>query len=267
MIGPDAGSTFATTILVGIVMLLILWVVVYIVKGIVYSNLTRVMLVKDRVPLQGNSFQVVAENMPAAINGNDYTYGFWIKLASFEISATHKLLWYRADTAASMRGCPVCLLNKSSNKMHFLLATNLTRMDITRNDIMAKDMVDLRSSEKMAIVTLDYMPMSRWTHIAIVVRDRYVTLLVDGEVYSNGTVEGYASPGAVIIPPSGTIYIGGEPKVSGELTKMEFCNYAASIDEVAQMYSMGPDFRLVAVGGIINLPQYGIRSPIYKIGS
>lgn len=259
--------TFATTMLVGVVMLLILWVVVYVVRGIVYSSLARVMLIKERIPLQGNSFQVVAENMPAAINGNDYTYGFWIKLSSFEISAEHKVLWYRADSAASMRGCPVCLLDASSNKMHFLLATNLTRMDLTRKDVLGSNVSDLQSSEKIAIVTLDYMPMSRWTHVAIVVRDRYVTLFVDGDVYSNGTVEGYATPGAVILPPSGTIYVGGEPKVTGELTKMEFCNYASSIDEVARMYASGPDFRIVTAGGLLNLPMYGFRWPVYKIGS
>lgn len=258
----------AIAILVIAALLLIVYVVVVIVRSIVHSNMTRVTLVKERLSLHGNGYVIQAENMPASINGNEYTYGFWMNIASFAVPTNeHKILWYRASSYDSMRGCPLCMLDKDSNKVHFILSTNLTRQDILRRDVLANSMQNLRAIEAMAVVTLDYMPTSNWVHIALVVRDRYVTLYVDGEVYANGTVEGYAKTGAVISPANGTIYVGNEKNVKGELTKMEFCNYAASSDEVAAMYASGPDFRFSTLGGFVNLPMYGLRWPVYRIGS
>lgn len=263
-------SQFAIATLVATVLLLIVWVIVYILRGVMYGSLVRVSLVKERVKLHGNGFQVVAENMPAAVNGNDFSYGFWIKLNDFSITNIHKVLWYRSSKVENMRGSPVCLLDRSSNKMYFILATNLTKTDLSRQDILGKAMDDVKSSESVAVVMLDYLPMNRWSHVALVVRDRYVSIFLDGEVYNSGTVDSLTGTSTnvspVISPPSGTVYIGGEPTINGEITKMEFANYAVSVDDVKAMYLSGPTQRLVGIAGL-DIPMYGLRWPVYKIGS
>ena len=267
MLSVARDSGFATSFLVVVVLLLIIWVVVYIIRNVMYGTFTTVTLVTSQVPINGNTFQVVASNMPAAVNGNDYTYAFWMKLMDFSLTNYHKLIWYRSASPDNMAGCPLCMLDRGTNRLYFLLSTNQTSATLTRNDVVGKEIDQLRSDNSMAVVSLDYVPMSRWTHLGIIVRDRYVTLTVDGEVYANGTVSTFVggNTGAVISPASGTIYIGGESTVDGLITRMQFANYATSLDDMRNMYLAGPSHSMMGIGGL-NIPTYGLRWPVYRLG-
>jgi hypothetical protein len=265
-------NNVVVVMLVSVAICLLAWLLIYITRQVVIGTNTSVLLTADILALNSANYTTITTaNMPASVNGNSFTYTFWIKLMTFDQTSTHKILWFRSSGTNDALGSPLVMLDSSSNRMYVLLATNLTPLGITFSDVTGRRIDELRSNLRFAVAVIDYVPMTRWAHIGIIVNDCYVQLALDGVLYSSGTVDNYASASSadsvrpMIKPASGTIYIGGQPSVQGSMTRLQFSNYPMNIADIKKMYDALPSGS--SMFSLVGLPQYGLRNPIYRISS
>lgn len=132
-------------------------------------------------------------------------------------------------------------------------------------------------------VIIDYVPLQRWVHIAIVVNETIdkgiITTYVDGEVVDTISSKdrvtlstGLAIPvnfTGLNITKTGDVYTGGDVNdddlsqgFPGIIGKINVSNFDMNGKEVYNMYIKGPIDNLASK---IGLPAYAVRSPIYKI--
>ena len=133
-------------------------------------------------------------------------------------------------------------------------------------------------------VIIDYVPLQRWVHVAIVVNETInkgvITTYIDGEV-----VDSISSKDKVMLSTgisvdvnftglnltkTGDVYTGGDVNdddlsqgFPGIIGKINVSNFDMNGKEVYNMYIKGPVDNLTSK---IGLPAYAVRSPIYKIG-
>jgi hypothetical protein len=143
-------------------------------------------------------------------------------------------------------------------------------------------------------ITIDYIPLQRWVHVAVVINEEVnrgsIQAFLDGELVKS-VESGKTTPpidfkeanGAnkssysqtyefqnLNLDKPGDVYIGGSlmesagPGFSGLVSKITFVNHDLNIKDIYNMYIEGPIDNLASKLG---LPAYGVRSPIYKIGS
>jgi hypothetical protein len=133
-------------------------------------------------------------------------------------------------------------------------------------------------------VIIDYVPLQRWVHIAIVVNETIdkgmITTYVDGEVVDTISSKDRVTLSTGISVPvnftglnitkTGDVYTGGDINdedlsqgFPGIIGKINVSNFDMNGKEVYNMYVKGPIDNLASK---IGLPAYAVRSPIYKIG-
>jgi hypothetical protein len=129
---------------------------------------------------------------------------------------------------------------------------------------------------------VDYVPLQRWVNFIVIVDNKILTLFMDGEIYSVKSTDelkaqrkpdldanGNPIPYSLIVDKTdndiqiGKNSINGKVTLNGYLSKLEFHNYAISINQVKSIYNAGP----LSKGGLLgNMGiQYGFRSPVYKL--
>ena len=132
-------------------------------------------------------------------------------------------------------------------------------------------------------VIIDYVPLQRWVHIAIVVNETIdkgvITTYIDGEVVDTISSKdrvtlstGLAVPvnfTGLNITKTGDVYTGGDVNdddlsqgFPGIIGKINVSNFDMNGKEVYNMYVKGPIDNLSSK---IGLPAYAVRSPIYKL--
>ena len=138
---------------------------------------------------------------------------------------------------------------------------------------------------KYIILTIDYIPLQRWVNITFVIDNKICTVFMDGEIYSVKSTEEYKSMrgkelnirgqpidvNLIVDKTDGNIFVGKNAKISGGATpdsyfsRLRFFNYGITLPDVRKIYDQGP------VGGSKLFgwqgTSYGIRSPVYKIGT
>jgi hypothetical protein len=269
--GLRLDNNIVLVIMIVVTLCILTWVLIYFTRRIMMGQQTHVLLSRDVIALNSANYTTIStSNMPDSVNGNTYTYLFWMKLQTFDQTSAHKVLWFRSGGTNDAVGTPVVMLDSSSNRMYVLLATNLTPAGLTFSDIVGKRVTDLRNLLRYAVAVIDYVPMTRWTHIGIIVNDRYVQLTVDGNLYSSGTVDNYAASDdlttrPMILPARGVLYIGGQPTVQGSMTRVEFANYPMTVKEIHKIYEALPNG--ASALSMLGLPQYGLRNPIYRLNT
>lgn len=139
---------------------------------------------------------------------------------------------------------------------------------------------DQPAINKYLILTVDYIPLQRWVNISFIIDNKITTVFMDGEIYSVKSTEEFKTLreperdvrnrpldiNLIVDKTDGNLYIGknavgGKTTVPGYLSKLQFFNYAMSINEVKAVYESGP---LGKTFGGVKIP-YGIRSPVYKL--
>lgn len=133
-------------------------------------------------------------------------------------------------------------------------------------------------------VVIEYVPLQRWVHIAIVVNETVnkgvITTYIDGEVVDTISSKDKVvlSTGVTVpvnftglnITKTGDVYAGGDVNdddlsqgFPGIIGKINVSNFDMNGKEVYDMYIKGPIDNLASKLG---LPAYAVRSPVYKIG-
>lgn len=236
------------------------------------GSLRSIRVLSSTFDLNGRDAPVLmsrTDNVPPTVNGQEFTYSFWLYLHTIEPGA-HKLLFTRStdivDAPLSgkyVRSNPVVYLDGSTNKLYITVPT--TNMQTTD----ASDLATFtKPSDKSAYLTsvINYVPLQRWVHVAFVVQDNLLTTYMDGDVYSVYSIADPKDPAItrpIFTGTAGVFQIGGSDKPRAYLGNLQFFNYAVAQRDMTGVYNAGP-----APGRwlrLLGLPNYGLRTPWYRL--
>lgn len=251
------------------VVLLVL-IIAFIVWRIRRRDLKSVVIVRDPMRLYGSGvpFTVDKSRIPSTVNGQEYSYSFWVYLVQYDSSNTPIIVFGRGMQTGQVGGSPLVYLDKDTNKMYVSVAKNTA--------LLTTGIDSVQASSDYVTAVIDYVPLQRWVNIAVVVQDYLMTVFMDGDIYTVSNVTDAPDAGsaasltntnttrAIFGPTSGDIIIGAsstQPKAF--LSQLQFFNFAMTQHDVRSRYAGGP-LPTTALS-MFGVPAYGIRSPVYKI--
>ena len=291
-----------------VILLLIIFVLIFVIV-IIYvsfkirsSNLQGKRLTSQPVKLDdlAKPVQVVNADIPSTVVGLEFSYCFWVYVANLEQTSTsttstnHKLIWFRGASSDKLTSAnPLVIVDGVNSKMHIVLKTTRSTLSSTVKGALPyeSDLTQvtgkncfmnttsptcLPDNNSHVIMTIDYIPIQRWVHVAFSVDNKLITVYLDGDIYSVKSVDEFKSQkkldsNLVLDKTLGDIWVGKNPAIArgntlnGYLSRLEFYNYAMSISDVKDSYNAGPYKKswLAYVG----LDDYGVRAPIYKLSN
>jgi hypothetical protein len=249
-------------------------------------------------------FDISSSDIHRPSVGREYSYSFWLYVDQFEQTpGNNKLIFYRGAKDDISQANIIAMMDTSENKLYVCIKTQDNNLDMSLLKTDAAGMsnaVDLRkiittnyfkntntksaNSNKYIILEVDYVPLQRWVNFILVLDNKIMTLFMDGEMYSVKSVDevkAYRKPeldtngnpiklNVILDKTDGNIYVGkntinNKITMNGYLSKLEFHNYAISLNQVRSIYNQGP----LSKGGILGSMglQYGFRSPVYKLNT
>jgi Concanavalin A-like lectin/glucanases superfamily len=266
-------STIAMFIIIALILIVI--IVVYIVYRMKRSDLQNVVILKNSLRLYNmkETYKFEAYNLPPTLNGQEYSYSFWLYLVEYPPMNSHALLFSRSQSGQSVHQAnPVVFLDKSTNKLHVAVRTTMPASTPLTESMGTKifDTILDRQQSGFLTTTIEYVPLQRWVHIAFVVQDNLLTLYMDGDIYTVANLFDMPRPSGVrpvFASSSGDVYIGYMPSLPAQprafLGKTQFYNFALMHKDVRSVYSEGPTVQKIL--GRMGLPEYGLRTPIYRL--
>jgi hypothetical protein len=286
---------YGIMVFVGIIVGVVIFFAAYVLYVYVSSRLTSKLLVvlpDTTMPKKGTELTKVDGGfLPPLTNGKRMTMLFWIYIHDINKFSGDGLrhVLHRGDE--SLPGAsPEVYLDGTTNKLfvRFSLKTETTPTHLAAaatppNGTMTVDTI--RTNLATHGIVVEYIPLQRWVHVAIVVNETInqgsVTAYLDGEVVSslssgdmvtlsNETTKVAVSYQNLNLEKKGDIYIGGDiynenvsRGFSGLVSKVAFTNYDMNGQEIKKEYVKGPMDNLTSKLG---LPAYGLRSPVYRVG-
>lgn len=297
---------------------LVVALIVFVLAYVLYSYLAKkivqsetYLLPETKYPILGTEFtKVGGKSIPPSGNGKRQTIAFWIYINDVEkYKGLYRHIWHRGDKQAN-GASPLVFMDKTANKIHIRYDDITSPAQIS----MSKPFVDTKSitvagaaapttytvskdTDKIPYdlathgITIDYIPIQRWVHVAVVINEEVnggsIQAFLDGELVKSVeagksiSVEFVAGASKQTVTQEykfqnlnldkpGDIYIGGSmlesvgPGFAGLLSKIVFVNHDLNVKDIYNLYIEGPIDNLAAKLG---MPAYGLRSPVYKIGS
>lgn len=289
-------------IIIVVTILLFVFVILYITFALKSKNLKGKALVATPVRLDRleSNITIPSASIPKATVGREFTYSFWLYLDQFNkettaggVTPVHKLIMYRGNPNDAASANPLVMMDGLSNKLYVIIKTTessiaSSTVNNNLNEILEKNYFITNASledptvNKHLIMTIDYVPLQRWVNVAAVIDNKVLTLYLDGEIYSVKSTDEYKSarqpyvtrlgkvvPYNLIVEKTdgdliiGRDVVGNRRTINGFISKVEFFNYALTMNQVKQNYITGPMPRSWLA--MIGLSQYGFRSPLYKL--
>ena len=263
----------AVVAFVAVALVALVAITLYIVVRVRRSDLESVRVIKrPRSLSQHGASPFVFDKLPALTNGQEYCISFWLYLAEFEHTSGDKLIVRRAGGASEL-GSPVVYLDRGTNALRVAL---LTSHGAPLGDA-AAELAGLHAAGHLRhlVATVDYVPLQRWVNYAVVVQDGLLSVYQDGDLYTVENVRDLEAPGdalsrPVLAPSRGALYVGATDwaptRVRGFLSGMRFYNHAPSQADVRAQYARGPASVAGNMLARIGIPEYGLRSPLYRVG-
>lgn len=265
-------------ILVIIVMCIII-VIIFVIVSILKSNkMKSVILHSSMITLNNKNivpYKVESDKLPSSTNGQEFSYSFWLYLSStYDQTSGKKLILYRGNTSDSSTNMsvltnPIVVMDQSSNRMFIAVSTNATVGDfIDIERIFARDEVTKQFTSGYLVSVIDYIPLQRWVNVVVTVKDIYMNIYVDGDLYTINTVNDIKNPNSdkrpMIRGTTGETIIGDKKNTTqGHISLSQYFNYSLSHKEIRSLYKQGPIKSSWL--SFIGLGNYGLRSPIYEI--
>ena len=291
------GSAFAF-----LVAFILYWIITY------ASNLSHIsfQVPDSKTPKTGYEVnQLSAEGLPSLSSSG--TISFWLYVNEFPdvvltssdtntANVNYRHVWHRGDRVWNPELIsPMVLLKStkspSSAQQNSLLVSfpSSDKANLLDNAFTGIPNRNMKIEYMVATrgITIDYIPVKRWVHIAITVdkKKKLMKSYVDGQlmktmdVTKRTSVRTNTNPSSnpVSVPRkvdtlelngSGDIYVGGRPTSDlglgfpGLVSNIRFSNWEMSNFDVYREYKRGPVDNLMAKLG---LPAYGLQSPIYKM--
>lgn len=271
------------TIVTVFTLLFIVLVIVYVVYRINMNNLQSVTLSSGILKL-ASDYQIKENGyIPNTVNGQEFSYSFWVFVTEVKQSNAAKLLWYRSTgatgTNAQVEANPIVYMHPATNKLTIMLKTNLTNLregdySTITNEQSVYTRLSLadQKNERILKPTIEYLPLQRWVNVVFVVQDDSVSIYMDGNVYSVDVVTklqnatGNERPvfrgtaGAVVMGVDEAFGSGVNAPINGYLSKAEFFNYALMPDHVKRLYAKGPIERTWL--SMVGLSGYKFQNPL-----
>lgn len=264
-------------ILIVLAMFAIILIVVYIVNLIRKSSMKQVQLLNKIIALDNRQivpYTIPASTMDVTLRGQEFSYSFWVYLSPhYDATANHKLLFARGNpeseyTTFAATANPIIFMHKSTNVMYFAMSTTEVKDNSNTLQSIVQRNANGQFTSKYLVSHIDYVPLQRWVHVVMAVRDSSMTIYMDGDIYSVVNVadipwsSGQVRP--IIRGTQGAASIGdpGNP-TKGFMSHMEFFNYSLTQDQVKEVYKNGPIRQTLL--GRLGLGNYALRAPIYKV--
>lgn len=240
---------------------MVVYVVLYLMKQFNMTSLKTVTMVKQKpLRITGNAMHNLSEfeSLPSQSHGKEFSMSFWVYIDNEEMEKTSEpkfIIGRMHNSTATASANPLVYMDASENKMHVVVRTNFNLGYNTLAGLHAADVPKM---------TVDYIPLQRWVNVILVVDQNYVQLFVDGELRNvNDLSQG---KNRVVMDSTGNIYTGGTTNIAafkGYISKVQWFNYAVTIDHAKIVYGAGPLRKTVL--SLLGLPLYGIRNPFVRI--
>jgi hypothetical protein len=264
------------TVLTVFTLIIIILIIVYVIYKMNMSNLQSVMLSTGIVKLETDQGIKQSGYIPNTVNGQEFSYSFWLFVADLQTSSASKLIWYRSP-GNQVDANPIVYMHPGANKLTIMLKTSSTNAseanyNTARNGYYTNVSLAGQQAHKILKPTIEYLPLQRWVHVAVVVQDDSASVYMDGSLYSVDVVTKLGGTGGarpVFKGTSGTVNIGkpssswlqaNAPVKGGYLSKLEFYNYALMPKHVQRLYHKGPIERTWL--SWIGLPGYRFQNPL-----
>lgn len=259
-------------LLVVLALVVLVMIVAFIVYRVQRGDLRAVTIVHQPLNMTTMSKPYVTDKakLPPTLNGQEYSYSFWIYLFDYQPTSSHKMIFMRGGNSTSVTNAsPIVFMDKSTNKMYVAARTTLTPTKMSK----LTDIVDVGTS-MYALGTIEYVPLQRWVHIVVSIKDSSMTLYFDGKLYTVSSVNDVLLKASVrTTPPVRPLFTGttGDMTVGmitdtsacrAFLARMQVLNYAMTGADAETDYRRGP--AATSVMGALGLPEYGVRAPVYR---
>lgn len=291
----------AVIMVIGVTVILFVFVIIYITFAMKSSNLKGKLVNSKPIFLSSRMEKperIISADLPKTVSGREYSYSLWMYIEDFvaDPNRNHAIIMYRGgdnQTTSIASANPIFFMDAQSNKLYVVVATQSSTITASSgsqpslNDILIRNWfsstdanMNESNSNKHLILPVDYVPLQRWVHVALVVDNKIVSLYLDGDLYSVKSIDEFKGIRAggnsvnynlVVQRTDGDIFIGRNPTsamnntIKGYVGKVEFFNYALNSNEVKTSYNGGPIGKNFL--NWFGITQYGVRSPVYKIGS
>ena len=284
--------------IIGVVILVFSIIVLYWIINRSINNRKQYTIPQTKVPVVTSNFQSFeADNIPTPGNGKRMTFTFWIYIHDLnKYQGSYRNVMYRGDMVEPKEShSPMVILDAVDNRMHVVFGTEKAdpydgnKSTISGTDTTKQEQRELTYLIATRGITIDYIPIQRWVHVAIVVNEEVnggiIQAYLDGELVKYVRTEETAktldpevfketpAPTAKLniqnmnLDKRGNIYIGGNmnspmPGFSGLVSRVSFFNYDLNVRDIYNVYMQGPVDGLASKMGA----AYGVRTPIYRVG-
>lgn len=272
--------------------LILLAVIIALLAGYtLYYIITDNVLYQQKVEVSGTEVPIICnelsyfkiDKMLPNSNGIKRTYSFWIYINDInQYSGSYRHIAHIGAQHKQIKDAsPYIFLDSKSNKIHvrfspkedpLLLTYRLN--DIAENDI--SSLLKFGVDNNKCGITIDYVPIQRWVHVAIVISDvnkGIIYTYIDGELADvEKAQDNKLNLYELNFENMGNLYVGGSASntdvnttgFSGLISKFTLYNYDLNKNDIYKEYNKGPLNGLLASIGMSN---YGLRNPIYKLNN
>jgi hypothetical protein len=261
-------------ILVVVCLLCLIGVIIYVIFKINKYSLKTVSLLPETVmnanAMSGTFVTTPHARLPQLSQGNEYSISFWIYVDNIQDKPDneHKLIMYQGNSNGYDNGTMFIYMDGNTNRMYVSARTNGADIQTNADTSRTSKLVDIRSNPYFLHATVEYVPIQRWLHYAVTIKDATMTVFMDGELYSVATIyEMQLRPNdirPVLLKPSGDVMTGsraGIIGISGYIARAEYMNYSMTLKQVKVKYEEGPYKR--SMFRFFGIPNIGMRSPFY----
>lgn len=282
----NVGATIRANSKVLVVALIFVAIGGFIVAYILYWAITKVALSKElylvpetKSPILATSeFKSAPIKVPTASNGKRASYTFWIYVNDIQAySGSPRRVLYIGDGTV-VNASPIVYFSRTDNKLHVCFSP-ASDADLVTTDV--PNLLDYLTAKYG--ITIDYIPIQRWVHVAVVVNETInggtISAYLDAElvkVVTTGKSNSITNQSTrqlsiqnLVLDKSGSLYIGGSPSdsskgpgFSGLVSRFTVYNYDINVSDIYADYKIGPVDNILAKLG---LGAYGVRSPLYRI--
>ena len=246
-----------------------------------------------------------ASNLPALSTGQSYSMSFWIYLTGFKPTENGKLILWRNPSLTSNAGAaltsvnmvsanPIVFLDPVVNSLYVSIKTTRNKPETT-NVTSLSQLVSQGSGKGANNVwtyltgKVDYVPLQRWVNYTFTVQNNLLSVYQDGSLYTvsdlydmidmtcTAAMSTTCTARPLFASVTGDMNIGNPTSsactatttnncisdVDGFVARVQFFNYALTSKQARAIYYSGPGSGNMLK--IVGLPEYGVRSPIYRI--
>jgi hypothetical protein len=280
-----------------------LYVIYHLYKIIMKTDLRTVTLLKSATTVNSSTISKNINTdvtMPALYNGAEFSYSVWMYIESLQRTTSPKLVLLSSSDDSFTNASSIFYLDPEYNQLHVLIKTNGEAVNTNSRTDTLLDLHKYRGCDFLRL-TVDYIPMQRWVNVNLVVENEYIQLFVDGELrkvvdISDKELIEKANNGLSTDRTQGiqfcdngnacckmdniccgkrlvsttnigkNLYIGriqGSEVFTGYLSKIQFFNYAITVDHSKIVYKSGPLHKSMLSS--IGIPMYGVRNPFFKL--